>query len=59
MRERYEVRRELEQFKILAYDSTVCEYMHTLTNFLHHGFFKEIYPLPLHVAGKHPVGVDL
>ena len=50
---------KLEQFKTLAHDNGVCEHTRTLTDFLHHGLFKKVNPLSLHVAGEHPVGVDL
>lgn len=47
------------EVKTLAHDNGVCEHTRTLTNFLHHGLFKKVNPLSLHVAGEHPVGVDL
>ena len=56
VRERCEGVERTESKKIMTMQ---CVNTHTLTDFLHHGFFKEIYPLPLHVAGKHPVGVYL
>lgn len=50
---------KLEQFKTLAHDNGVCEHTRTRTDFLHHCLFKKVNPLSLHVAGEHPVGVDL
>ena len=47
------------KLETLAHDNGVCEHTRTLTDFLHHGLFKKVNPLSLHVAGEHPVGVDL